>query len=141
MATITPVNPIDNNSANSGAALDANFDILKSNDDALNAAKAENTTVDARTTLQVGAGDFPAATPLKTSYFQGTTDSLGGCIISNPLGDNVIGLMAYIYDGGSWVMFFSNENCAIYFNTTQLVISINQAAYFTKPARFLVFHK
>lgn len=151
MASLTNPNPIDNNSPNRGTDLDANFDICKSNDDALNAelgTKANSSTVDQRTTIQTGTGHAPAGTPVKMSWFEGTTNSGGVCSLSHGLGSNILGFTTWVQDSSNdWYQVFISANTddvvTMYYDDTTIFIQLNESTnkFATRPARFLVWHK
>lgn len=148
MASLTNPNPIDNTSPNGGADLDANFDICKSNDDALNAelaTKANASTVDQRTTIQTGTGHAPTGTPVKMSWLEGTTDGSGILVLNHSFGSNILQVLASAAAGVSYAHYQYGEllgatlNGSLSYNTT-FIQYYNQLTP-NANVRILVFHK
>lgn len=150
MATINEPTNIDNNTANSGAGLETRLETLWQNDQALNAeleTKANVATLDERTEIQTGTGFAPSGTPVKMSYFEGTTDSNEICTVNHSLGSNIIAISAFINDtSGRWSQMVQTitYDQRVWFDASFLRFQINSglsALFVSKPVRFLVWHK
>lgn len=144
MATITAPNDINNNSNNSGVSIDTNFEILYGNDQAIN---TELGTVKARTEIVNGVGHAPAGTPVKMSWFEGTTNSSGNCTIPHGLGSNILGFSVWVLSAGQWYnlyydLSFTSGSGVISYNSTELGVRFQFSSIFeNKSVRFLVWHK
>ena len=147
MATITAPNDINNNSDNAGVDLDTNFEILYGNDQALNNELGTVSTVANFTKIQTGTGHAPAGTPVKMSWFEGTTNGSGESVVAHGLGSNILMILGAAFTSGSnyTIVFYGNllgTDIAgnINYDNTNITYR-NSTISSSQTVRFLVWHK